>query len=84
VTAVSHAAAVPAAIALLMGLQAHRGCRRGDELSRALSTAEPAGFPGKEIPELHELQRMAGSKEQEALVRKERGNGASAPTQANF
>lgn len=48
------------------------------------STAEPAVFPGKEIPALHELHIIVGSKEQEALVRKERGNGAAASTQAHF
>lgn len=41
-------------------------------------------FPGKEIPVLRELHIIAGSKEQEALVRKERGNGATASTQAHF
>lgn len=45
---------------------------------------EPAVFPGKEIPALHELHIIVGSKEQEALVRKERGNGAAASTQAHF
>lgn len=41
-------------------------------------------FPGKEIPALRELHIIAGSKEQEALVRKEQGNGAAAWTQAHF
>lgn len=45
---------------------------------------EPAGFPGEEIPALRELYIITGSKEQEALVRKEQGNRAAASTQARF
>lgn len=43
-----------------------------------------AVFPGKEISALRKLHIIAGSKEQEALVRKERGNGAAASTRADF
>lgn len=45
---------------------------------------EPAGFAGEEIPALRELHIITGSKEQEALVRKEQGNRAAASTQAHF
>lgn len=47
------------------------GCRRGDELSRALSTAEPAGFPGKEI------QHFMSSKEWQAARSRKRLLGRS-------